>query len=72
MIILVEVDFKKMRRLREEQGMSTVEVAEKTGRTNGFISKIERGLQEPGVQLLAMMAGIYGVTVDELLIKETA
>ena len=54
-------------RLRKEKGWSQAELAEKLGRANRAVSKWETGETMPGTELLAPMAELFGVTVDELL-----
>ena len=53
--------------LRKEKGWSQAELAEKLGRANRAVSKWETGETMPGTELLAPLAELFGVSVDELL-----
>ncbi len=53
--------------LRKEKGMTQAELADKLGVTNKAVSKWETGEAMPETSLLLPLAGIFGVTVDELL-----
>ncbi len=54
-------------RLRKERGMTQAELADRLGVTNKAVSKWETGEAMPETALLVPLAGIFGVTVDELL-----
>lgn len=63
--------------LRKEKGMTQLELAEKIGVTDKAVSKWERDLSFPDVNLIPKLATIFNVTVDELMqvkadIKENA
>lgn len=53
--------------LRKEKGLTQSEVAEKLGVTNKAVSKWETGETFPETAQLLPLAGLFGVTVDELL-----
>lgn len=53
--------------LRREQGMTQLELAEKMGVTDKAVSKWERDLSFPDVSSIPKLAGIFGVSVDELM-----
>ncbi len=53
--------------LRKEKGLTQSEVAEKLGVTNKAGSKWETGETFPETAQLLPLAGLFGVTVDELL-----
>jgi transcriptional regulator with XRE-family HTH domain len=57
---------KKIRRLREEHGMSTRMLAEKLGVSCGQISKYENGIHEPTLSILNKYKEIFGVSLDYL------
>lgn len=51
-----------VRELRRAHGLTLEQLAEKIGRTAGFISQIERGLARPSVATLAEMGRALGVS----------
>lgn len=53
--------------LRKEKGMTQLELAEKMGVTDKAVSKWERDLSFPDISAIPKLAGIFGVTVDELM-----
>lgn len=57
---------RKIRRLREEKGMSTRMLAELIGVSNGQISKYENDVHEPGMRILNKYKEIFGVSLDYL------
>lgn len=57
---------KKIRRLREEHGMSTRMLAEKLGVSCGQISKYENGIHEPTMSILNKYKEVFGVSLDYL------
>ena len=56
-----------MKRLRTEQCMTQKNIAEKLGITEQAVSKWERGLGLPDIQLLFALAEIFGVGADVIL-----
>lgn len=57
--------------LRKERGMTQSELAEEMGVTDKAVSKWERDLSFPDVTTLPRLAGIFNVTVDELMQAKT-
>ena len=53
--------------VRKESGMTQRELAGKMGVTDKAVSKWERDLACPDVNSMARLAGIFGVSVDELM-----
>ena len=53
--------------LRKEQGMTQLELAEKMGVTDKAVSKWERDLSFPDINSIPKLAGIFNVSVDELM-----
>ena len=53
--------------LREENGMSTVALANKRDVSSQFISMVEHGRKNPPIWMLARLSEIFGVTVDEII-----
>lgn len=56
---------------RNLKGFSQEEIAEKIGISRQAYSKWEKGVTVPDVERCALLADVYGVTVDELLKLET-
>ncbi len=63
---IVDLD-KKLRDLRQEHGMTQLQVAQKVGVTAAVISAYENGLRFPSYGILVKLAGLYDVTSDYLL-----
>lgn len=57
--------------LRKKQGMTQAELAEKLGITDKAVSKWERDLSFPDVNIILKLAEIFNVTVDELMQVKT-
>jgi len=60
----------KIRRKRNELGMSMKMLAEKTGLTSGFISQVERELAEPSITSLRKIAEALDVAVFYFFTEE--
>ncbi len=62
--------------LRKKMGLTQEEFAEKLGVTAQAVSKWENGVSCPDIMLLPKIAGIFGISVDELMgvkpIEETS
>lgn len=56
----------KVKRMREEKGMSTRMLAELIGISCGQISKYENGIHEPTLSVLNKYKTVFGVTLDYL------
>jgi putative transcriptional regulator len=52
--------------VREEFGLSLRAVARETGISPAEVSRIERGLSEPGVHIAMKLAKFYETTVEQL------
>ena len=59
---------KRLRTLRERQGRTLTEVAERAGISPQYLSEIERGLKEPSSEILAAI----GESLDTTLLDLTA
>jgi transcriptional regulator with XRE-family HTH domain len=57
---------RKIRRLREDKGMSTRMLAEQIGVSCGQISKYENDVHEPTLSILNKYKEIFGVSLDYL------
>lgn len=58
---------KKLRQLRQEQGLSQSALAEKVGLSKSSINMYERGEREPGFAALAAFAEIFSTDINTLL-----
>lgn len=56
-----------LRFLREENGYSLKEVEQNTGINNGNLSRYERNLNFPSIELCIRLADFYQVSLDELV-----
>ena len=61
------VDNQKIRKLRENNNLTIVGLAEKLYTSHPFIVKIEQGYSQPSAALLKRMADYFGVTMNELM-----
>lgn len=55
--------------LRKKKGLTQIELAEKFNYSDTAVSKWEKGLTLPPIDVLVQLAGFYGVTLD-YLVKE--
>lgn len=55
----------KIRELRNQNGLTQEELADRTELTKGFISQLERGLTAPSVSTLADIVECLGITLAE-------
>lgn len=53
--------------LRKEHGMTQLELTEKMGVTDKAVSKWERDVSCPDINLLPKLAEVFGVSVDQLM-----
>lgn len=56
-----------LRFLREEKGYSLKEVEQNTGINNGNLSRYERNLNFPSIELCIRLADLYQISLDELV-----
>lgn len=57
----------RLKRLRERQGATLLELAERTGISTSTLSRLEAGLRRPTLEQLLPLARVHGVTLDELV-----
>jgi transcriptional regulator with XRE-family HTH domain len=57
---------KRLRTLRERQGRTLTDVAERAGISPQYLSEIERGRKEPSSEMIAAVAGALGTTLVDL------
>ena len=55
---------------RQRLGISQTEVATRMGNTSAYYGRIERGTSLPGVETLAQLCAVLGVSADDLLAVE--
>lgn len=60
-----------LRTLRERSGMTVCSVAEQMGVTQGAYTFWEQGRSYPSADKLPKLAGIFGVSIDELYGSKT-
>ncbi len=53
--------------LRKKEGMTQLELAQRLGITDKAVSKWERNLSYPDIELIPKIAEIFGISVDELM-----
>lgn len=56
--------------LREQQGFSQRDLAERLGFSPACIAQYENGTREPSLTNLIRLAKMFDITIDELLIKD--
>src|SRR5699024_10916573 len=57
----------RLRTLRERRHFTLDQVAERTGFSKGFISRVERDLTSPSVQSLVTLCQVLGINPGQLL-----
>jgi len=57
----------RLRELRQERSWLQRDVEQELSLRPGVLSQYERGLREPGFDLLLALADLFGVTTDYLL-----
>jgi len=61
-----------LRGLRREHGLTLREMAEKTGLSTGFLSKIERGFSQPSINNLHKICYVLHIAIDDLAAPKQA
>ena len=56
-----------IRRIREEMGLSQIELAEKVHVTQSMLCQIERGTRAPSLPLSTELAAVLGCTLNDLV-----
>lgn len=59
-----------LREWRRHRGYTLVQVAERIGMNHGNLSKIERGLVTPDLELLEILADEYNCDVPDLIMRD--
>lgn len=57
----------KLRELRQSHGMTLKQVAALIGVSEASVSMYERGINEPDIKTIRILADYFGVTIDELV-----
>lgn len=60
----------RLKELREEQGLSQVQLAKATGISRTALSYYEAGLRVPSIDAAAVLADFFKVSVDYLIGRE--
>lgn len=60
----------RLKLLRKKLGMTLEVLAEKTGMTKSYLSKVERGLNTPSIAAALKLARALGVNVEELFAED--
>ncbi len=60
----------KLCTLRERQGVSLKQLADKIGVSKSYIWKLEQGKRMPNVVMVIKIADIFGATTDQLIRDE--
>ncbi|KPW80497.1 MULTISPECIES: helix-turn-helix domain-containing protein [Pseudomonas syringae group] len=61
----------RLKILRKRLGMTLEVLAEKTGITKSYLSKVERGLNTPSIAAALKLAAAFNVSVEELFTEGT-
>ena len=56
-----------IKNLRKQKGWTQSDLAQKMGCTQGIITAYENNLKQPSVDKIALLAKVFGVSIDELL-----
>ena len=57
---------RNIRRIREEKGLTQLDLADKTGLTNTSLSQMEKGRMTPSLATLERIAAVLGVPISDL------
>lgn len=60
----------RVRALRQQRNMTLDQLAEATGLTKSYLSKVERGLSVPSISTALKVAGAFGMSVGQLIGQE--
>lgn len=63
-------DAKKLKNCMEAQGVSERTLADAVGVSQSFINHLTKGFRQPQLSVAARIAGYFGKTVDEFIVKE--
>jgi transcriptional regulator with XRE-family HTH domain len=57
----------RLRRIRDERGVTLLDLSERTGISKSTLSRLENGQRRPSLELLLPLAQAYRVPLDELV-----
>jgi transcriptional regulator with XRE-family HTH domain len=57
----------RLRRVREQRGITLTELSERTGISKSTLSRLENGQRRPSLELLLPLAQVYRVPLDDLV-----
>jgi len=57
----------RLRRVREQRGMTLTDAAQRTGISKSTLSRLENGQRRPSLELLLPLAQVYRVPLDDLV-----
>ena len=57
----------RLRKVREQRGVTLTDVAERTGMSKSTLSRLENGQRRPSLELLLPLAQLYRVPLDDLV-----
>ena len=57
----------RLRRVREQRGLTLTEAAERAGLSKSTLSRLENGQRRPSLELLLPLAQVYRVPIDDLV-----
>ncbi|VFR26338.1 Transcriptional regulator, MerR family [plant metagenome] len=63
---MIDLPF-RLRTLRRQHQLSLAGLAQRTGLTRSYLSKLERGLSQPSATTATKLAEAYGLSADQLL-----
>ena len=63
---MIRTNGQKIRIAREKRGLTLAQLAEKIGKTAPYLSDIERGNRRGSYETLERIAGVLGLTVEEI------
>jgi len=63
------VNGKKIRLMREAEGLTTQSFADKIVISQAYVIAIEKGYKRPAIDVLARIAEYFDLSVDDFLIK---
>lgn len=57
----------KLRSLRRSREMTQAELARRVGVSTPYVCEIEKGLKTPSLETARALAGVFGVSIEEIL-----
>jgi len=57
----------RLKKFRQNHGLTLEQVATRSGLTQGYLSKLERGVSEPSISSVLKLADAYDVSISELI-----